>query len=399
MGKTILWGVKYVYAVAGRKKKKDRRRTPKSIYVACTAFVAAAGILTAAFGGGYLGNIALVSAGTLLPEGGEALLQSTPEATDADTAPTGEAVQAQAPAQETDATDEPVAEALNYTPDDIQALMNAERAAIDALPVTGKIDEQTYTVKNATHVSGSVWAQNKTHEHDLDLDKVLAEPVDLTITDKSKPHILVFHTHTTESYMLLDRETYSDAYITRSNDPSRNMVRVGDEICDQLEKAGFAVIHDTNIYDSTYSGAYYRSEDQIEKYMEQYPEIQVILDIHRDAIKQSDGTMVAPTATIDGKKAAQIMIISGCQEGDITDFPDWEYNLRFAVQLQKYCQEMFPGLVRPLFFCAREYNMHKSRCSLLIEMGSDANTLDEAAYSGRLLGKALAALLENYVVK
>lgn len=387
-----------MYAVAGRKKKKERRRTPKSIYVACTAFVAAAGILTAAFGGGYLGNIALVSAGTLLPEGSGALLQTATEDTTGPAAET-EAVQTQAgAAAETADADEAANEALNYTPDDIQALMDAEQAKIDALPVSGKIDEQTYTVNNATEVFGSVWAQNKTYEHDLDLEKVLNEPVDLTITDKSKPHILIFHTHTTESYMLLDRETYSDAYVTRSNDPSRNMVRVGDEICDQLEKAGFAVIHDTNIYDSTYSGAYYRSEDQIDKYMEQYPEIQVILDIHRDAIKQSDGTMVAPTAVIDGKKAAQIMIISGCQEKDITDFPDWEYNLRFAVQLQKYCQEMFPGLVRPLFFCAREYNMHKSRCSLLIEMGSDANTLDEAAYSGRMLGKALAALLENYVV-
>ncbi len=384
-----------MYKIAGGKKKKDRRRTSKAVYLACTAFVLAAGILASAFGNASLGRIALVSAGALMPEGGSALLRAQEETEETPT----QAVPAQAPAEGgSEPADQEKDAPLNYTPDDIQALMDAEQAKIDAMEVSGKIDEQTYTVNNATDVYGSVWAQNKTSEHDLDLKKVLSEPVDLKITDKSKPHILVFHTHTTESYMLLDRETYSDAYITRSDDPKRNMVRVGDEICDQLEQAGFAVIHDTNIYDTKYSGAYYRSEDQIDKYMEQYPEIQVILDIHRDAIKQSDGTMVAPTAVIDGKKAAQIMIISGCQEGDITDFPDWEYNLRFAVQLQKYCQEMFPGLVRPLFFCAREYNMHKSRCSLLIEMGSDANTLDEAAYSGRMLGRALAALLENYVV-
>ena len=389
--------MKRVYAVTGRKKNRNRNRsrTPRAVYLACTAFIVICGILTSAFGGGYLGKIALVSAGTILPEGGSVLLQERQE-TDPPV-PETTAVAVQSPAVEQPA--EPADEALNYTPADIQALMDAEQPAIDAMAASGKIDEQTYTANNATHVFGSVWAQNKTYEHELDLEKVLNEPVDLTITDKSKPHILIFHTHTTESYMLLDRETYSDAYITRSDDPSRNMVRVGDEICDQLEKAGFAVIHDTNIYDSTYSGAYYRSEDQIDKYMEQYPDIQVILDIHRDAIKQSDGTMVKPTAVINGKKAAQIMIVSGCQEKDITDFPDWEYNLRFAVQLQKYCQEMFPGLVRPLFFCAREYNMHKSRCSLLIEMGSDANTLDEAAYSGRMLGNALAAMLENYVVK
>lgn len=93
------------------------------------------------------------------------------------------------------------------------------------------------------------------------------------------------------------------------------------------------------------------------------------------------------------------MIISGCEGGGVTDFPDWRYNLRFATQLQKICEESYPGLMRPLYFCNRQYNMHKSHCSLLLEMGSDSNTLDEAAYSGRMLGKALAQLLENYVIK
>ena len=93
------------------------------------------------------------------------------------------------------------------------------------------------------------------------------------------------------------------------------------------------------------------------------------------------------------------MIISGCEGGGVTDFPDWRYNLRFATQLQKICEESYPGLMRPLYFCNRQYNMHKSHCSLLLEMGRDSNTLDEAAYSGRMLGKALAQLLENYVIK
>lgn len=386
----------------GRNKKRTEHRRARGVL--CVAILLAAGLGATYFGGAALGNMALVSAGVLMPEGGAGLLQDELDKAKggADGYQPTDPAQAETPPPQ---TTEPVTQAppndgnLAYTPADIKALMEAERAKIEAMKTDGKVSAQTYTKNNATHVLGDVWAQNKTYEHALDLKKVLAEPVDLKITDKKKPHILIYHTHTTESYMLLDNGKYSNAYTTRSNDPKRNMIRVGDEICAQLEKAGFAVIHDTSIYDATYSGAYYRSEDQVAKYLKQYPEIQVTLDIHRDAIKQSNGTMVKPTATINGKKAAQIMIITGCQEKDITGYPDWEYNLRFATQLQKQCQEMYPGLVRPLFFCARVYNMHMTRCSLLIEMGSDSNTLDEAAYSGRLLGSALATMLERYVIK
>lgn len=100
----------------------------------------------------------------------------------------------------------------------------------------------------------------------MDIKKVLAEPVDLKIEDKTKPTILIYHTHTTESYQMLDTDWFTKSYQTRSNLATRNMVRVGDEIVAQLEAAGFAVIHDTKIYDATYNGAYYRSEDAIEAY-------------------------------------------------------------------------------------------------------------------------------------
>ena len=79
----------------------------------------------------------------------------------------------------------------------------------------------------------------------------------------------------------------------------------------------------------------------------------------------------------------------------MTDFPDWEYNLRFALNLQKKAEDMYPSLMRPLFFCNRKYNMYKSKCSVLLEIGSDANTIDEAAYSGRLIGDVLAKLIKN----
>ena len=89
------------------------------------------------------------------------------------------------------------------------------------------------------------------------------------------------------------------------------------------------------------------------------------------------------------------MIITGAEEGSVTDFPDWSENLTFAVTLQNKVEENYKGLMRPIFFCQRKYNMNVTPCSLLLEMGTDANTLDEAVYSGRLIGDALAELLEE----
>ncbi|MBQ8026809.1 MAG: stage II sporulation protein P, partial [Clostridia bacterium] len=91
----------------------------------------------------------------------------------------------------------------------------------------------------------------------------------------------------------------------------------------------------------------------------------------------------------------QIMIITGCEEGKVTDFPNWQKNLTFALDLQSICDQMYPGLMRPVYFCQRKYNMDLSPNNLLVEMGSCANTLEEAAYSGRLLGSALVKLLDS----
>lgn len=348
-------------------------------------------------------SVSVFSAGLALPEGGAQLLEEKKEAAQEKTTSakgnSSSAPGAKVPESESQQNEEKENGTLAYTPDDIAKLIAAAKEKSGSLSNDGKITEYKYGKSNATDVYENIWVNNKTAEHDIDIAAELKKEVDLKIENKSDPIVLIYHTHTTEGYQTLDLGWYSNSVVTRSKDSATNMVRVGDEIAKQLEEAGIGVIHDKTIYDTTYSGAYYRSEDQIEKYMEKYPSLQVLLDIHRDAIKNPDtGVMTKPTAEINGKKAAQIMIVSGCEDGGVVGFPDWEYNLRFALNLQKECEDKYPGLVRPLFFCSRQYNMHKSHCSLLIEMGSDANTLDEAAYSGRLLGDALSSMLERYVV-
>lgn len=282
---------------------------------------------------------------------------------------------------------------LAYVPKDIQSLM-------DSFPkngeTAGKIVPVTYGSESANTKSGNILVKNTTGKS-LDIAEALKQKPVLTEANKDEISVLIFHTHTTECYQTIDSDTYLKNFSSRNEDEKQNMIRVGEEIAEQLKKAGIGVIHDKEIHDKRYTGAYDRSGESVDKYLKKYPTIQVVLDVHRDAIQTSETTKVKPVTTIGGKKAAQIMIITGCEGGDITDFPNWEDNLHFALQLQKTAEEMYPTLMRPLFFCNRRYNMYKSKCSVLLEMGSDGNTLDEAAYSGRLIGHTLGVMLNKYL--
>ncbi len=285
------------------------------------------------------------------------------------------------------------------TPDDILALIEEAKVNQAKAKNSGKIVEKTYVNEGVSATYQNVKVKNVTYTKSVDIKSTLSKQADLKIDDKSKPTVLIFHTHTTEAYEMLDRGWYSTDFTTRSKNPKTNMVRVGDAIKQRLEAAGFVVLHDTEIHDTSYNGSYARSRESIEKYKKQYPNLKVIIDVHRDGILNKDGVKTKPVANISGKKAAQIMIITGCQDGKVTDFPDWEQNLVFALQLQKKAEDMYPGLMRPVFFSPRKYNMDTSHCGVLLEVGSDANTLEEAVYSGELIGNALGSLMNDYVLQ
>ncbi len=289
-----------------------------------------------------------------------------------------------------------VSDDITRTPNDIVEIIKKYTALFADDKKDGGIKSVTYEKAGATHIFENVRVKNTTDTKPLNIEEVLSHRLELSI-DKSKPAVLIFHSHTSEGYEMIERDWYAVDYTARSNDESINVVRVGTEIANYLEKAGYTVIHDKTIHDKSYNDSYPNSRKTIEKHLEEHPEIQIVLDIHRDSITQSDGSKIKPMNTIGGKKAAQLMIITGAEEGKVKDFPDWEYNLRFALQLQKKCEDMFPGLMRPVLFSQRKYNMDITRFSLLIEMGSEANTLEEACYSGRMLGAALAALMDEYV--
>lgn len=227
------------------------------------------------------------------------------------------------------------------------------------------------------------------------IPELLIQRPDLHIKKDGQPQVLIMHTHTCESYMREDLGYYPSDFYPRTTDNNYNVTRVGDAIAQKLTAAGIGVIHDVTVHDDpSYNGSYTRSENTIKKNLEKYPSIQVVLDIHRDALGNNESGKVKPTFVANGKKAAQIMIVSG-YNNKANKFPDWQYNMRFALKLQQAAENRYPGMTRPLNFTSMQYNMYLTHGSLLIEVGTDANTLDEAIYSGSLLGDVLTDVLNN----
>ncbi len=267
-------------------------------------------------------------------------------------------------------------------------------------PVDLHEDENHYPVITSQYGESGVSCSNfyikDTVGAGTDFENLLKLPLGFEFENTAEPQVLIFHTHTTESYLEYDEGYYHESFYPRTQDNSKNMVSVGEELAESLREQGIGVIHATEVHDyPEYTGAYDRSWETITKYTEQYPSIKVVLDIHRDSIAGENGSKVKPTFEADGKKAAQIMIMAGCDPYNEMGFPDWEYNLRFALKLQNTAEEMYPGMTRPLYFGYFAYNMPITRGSLLIEVGTDVNTVYEAQYTGKLLGNVLARVLQT----
>jgi stage II sporulation protein P len=178
----------------------------------------------------------------------------------------------------------------------------------------------------------------------------LARPMELKLSQTDAPQVLVVHTHATEAFNDWDYTYYDKRNSWRSTDNSKNMVAVGEELSRVLSENGIGVIHDKTQHDyPSYNGSYERSAETIKAYLSRYPTIKVVLDLHRDAIEREGGVIVKPTTVIDGQKAAQLMIIACCDNGQM-NMPRWDQNFRFAAALADAVEDRYPTLTRPIFF-------------------------------------------------
>ena len=257
----------------------------------------------------------------------------------------------------------------------------------EGLPVT----ELSVSNGNMSYENISV---RNTADADLDIEALLNSELPFSLTDDHSVQVLVYHTHSCESYLPDDTGVYYEDFYPRSTDAAQGVMAVGESLVKTLKEHGIGAVHDTTLHDyPSYEGSYARSWETLEGYREKYPDIKVTIDLHRDSMTAQDGTKYKPTFTYDGDKAAQIMIMSGYDTSGSFDF--WDENLIFAMKLQKRCEDKYPGMTRPLSFGEFTYNMNFNNGSLLIEVGTDANTPEEACRSGCYLGEALASLLTD----
>ncbi len=253
----------------------------------------------------------------------------------------------------------------------------------------------TSTASDIVLTKDQCYVKNLTHHSAGDVQDLMLSPVSFSVEkNSSQPQILIYHTHATESYTPTSEDIYDSAYSWRTTDKEKNMVAVGKVITDTLNSLGYNTIQDTTLHDyPSYNGSYDLSKETVESYLEKYPSIKIVLDIHRDAVER-DGQVINPVITSNGQKYAQIMIISGCDNGYM-NMPNYRENLKFATNLQNSLAKTLPGITRPVLFDYRNYNQQLSTGSLLVEFGTHGSTLTQAKNSRKVFAQALAVMLDN----
>lgn len=233
-----------------------------------------------------------------------------------------------------------------------------------------------YTAVNGVLIKN---ASNKT------LDAALLSQPDFAakLTDAA-PQVLIMHTHGSECYSLPIGETCHSTGNYRSDDPEVSVIRVGDEIAATLSSYGISVLHDRTLHDDPYyEGAYERSAESIRTYLEKYPSITYVIDVHRDAVQDSSGKQYKLVSRED-PNCAQISFVMG------SNHEGWEENLKLAIAVSAAVSENHPTAMRPITLRNSNYNQHLSAGSMLVEIGAAGNSPDEAVQAGRVFAEGLA---------
>lgn len=229
----------------------------------------------------------------------------------------------------------------------------------------------------------------------IDTQSLLSEGLSQSLPTDA-PQVLIIHTHGTESYTAEGEGLYEESDYARTTNAEYNVIKVGDVLAEKLSEQGLIVLHDTEYYDyPSYTGSYSRSEVAISSYLEQYPSIAIVIDLHRDAI--GDGEVVYKTkAEIPDVTSSQLMLVLGTGENGLSH-PNWEENLKLGLALQSVASEKYPTLMRPLLLCQERYNQQLTTGSIILEVGSNGNYISEAIVAVELFADAIAPVLLSLV--
>ncbi len=236
-------------------------------------------------------------------------------------------------------------------------------------------------------------------DYKIDIEEEISAFAPLKETGSS-PLVLVLHTHATESFTLPE-ESYniinddgtqtcyyspSDS-TTRTTDNTKNVVHLGEIFTQTLNSMGIPTIHCQTQHDyPEYNKSYSNSYSTVQEYLEKYPSIEYIVDLHRDSIVRQNGEKIKPVYKIDGQNTAQIMLVMGTG----SNHPNWRRNLSLALKFKSVADEIYPGLSRPVYLRSWSFNQELCTGSVILEVGSCANTLKEAERAATLAAEIFA---------
>ncbi len=217
-----------------------------------------------------------------------------------------------------------------------------------------------------------------------DIAALLSQPLSWELRGE-EPTVLILHTHSTESYTK-DGEDYEESSAWRTTDENYNMLSIGAYLQSLLGERGIVAIQDRQFHDyPSYNGSYVDARESIRDYLEDYPSIRLVLDLHRDA-SEGKGGQLRTKATVNGEPSAQLMLVLG------TNHKAYEENLSFALKLHAQLESQCPGITRPLQLRAARFNQDLCAGGILVEVGAAGNTRKEALLAVEELAKAVAAL-------
>ncbi len=286
---------------------------------------------------------------------------------------------------------------LSYNPQTVMSYASAvffkpSEKKEEKLPKTQNTQTQKKEIPQKSIESLNFDIKNET-DYPIDALELEKTPRSYDLSGK-KAKILIIHTHASVPYSDTRGYGLGKDHTHRTTDTKKNMISIGERVAEVFEENNIAVIHDKTLCDyPSYNSSYVKALGVIEWYLERYPQIEFIFDIHRDAIEEN-GSPTKLVANVNGKSTAQAMIVCGTDAMGLSN-PFWKDNLILALKIQKNLEKMYPGFMRPLNLRRERFNMHKTKGSLLFEIGTHGNTQLEALRSAEYLAEGIIKTLRQ----
>ena len=248
-----------------------------------------------------------------------------------------------------------------------------------------------------------VTAESETGDEPDDPDRIRVEiskiegKYEPTLT-QDKPRVLIYHTHSYEAYAQDPDNPYEETSAWRTQDVNFNIMGVGSRLTEELEKLGVEVVHDMTEHEPPKLGtAYVRSLATLQAYVDAGEEFDMLIDLHRDAASTRNTN---PSCVVsDGVEYARLMMLIGTGEGSegntFSIKPNWQENYKLAQALTDALNAQIPNLCRDVMVKTGRYNQHMSPAAVLIEVGHNENTLDQALNATVPLARAIAEILQD----